>query len=121
MFDETREVLAKLDVLEVQVILAYLIEMSWFQYEYEVLDSQLGLLLDKPCSRLRDRLSDTIWSILIPQSFSCRLIRTLRRAIAAMSLVVAVVAASPRDSLIHVSRRVSVTLSASSQPAIISI
>jgi hypothetical protein len=44
---ETREVLANLDLLEVQVILAKLLEMSWFQYGYEVLDSQLGLLLDK--------------------------------------------------------------------------
>jgi hypothetical protein len=47
MFDETWEVLAKLDVLEVQVILAQLLEVSWFQYGDEVLDSQLGLLLDK--------------------------------------------------------------------------
>jgi hypothetical protein len=47
MFDEPREVLAKLDVLEVQVILAQLLEVSWFQYGDEVLDSQLGSLLDK--------------------------------------------------------------------------
>jgi hypothetical protein len=47
MFDEPREVRAKLDVLEVQVILAQLLEVSWFQYGDEVLDSQLGSLLDK--------------------------------------------------------------------------
>jgi hypothetical protein len=47
MFDETREVLAKLDVLEDKVVLAQLLEVSWFQYGYEVLDTQLGLLLDK--------------------------------------------------------------------------
>jgi hypothetical protein len=47
MFDETREVLAKLDVLEVQVVLAQLLEVSWLQYGYEVLDSQLWYLLDK--------------------------------------------------------------------------
>jgi hypothetical protein len=47
MFDEPREVRAKLDVLEVQVILAQLLEVSWVQYGDEVLDSQLGSLLDK--------------------------------------------------------------------------
>jgi hypothetical protein len=44
MFAEPQEVLAKLDVLEVQVILAQLLEVSWFQYGDEVPDSQLGLL-----------------------------------------------------------------------------
>jgi hypothetical protein len=47
MFDETREVLAKIDVLDAQVFLAQLLEVSWLQYGDEVLDSQLGLLLDK--------------------------------------------------------------------------
>jgi hypothetical protein len=43
MPEEPLEVLAKLDVLEVQVILAQLLEVSWLQYGDEVLDSQLGL------------------------------------------------------------------------------
>jgi hypothetical protein len=108
MFDEPREALAKLDVLEVQVILAQLLKLSWFQFGEEVLDSQIGLLLDKRPALFSAKCQVVRHQLVYPHSTVLLLIRTLRSTMAAMYLVVAVAAASPRDPLIRVSRCVSV-------------